>query len=105
MFGYHGLIPKLLWPSPGERTMIQSHGITQVELFANIAGGAEIALALWTLLAPRSAWALAVAAMALFGLLLGVAIFNLLQVHVPPSLTATGPRAQDSSMATNVFCR
>jgi hypothetical protein len=28
-----------------------------------------------------------------------------LQVHVPPSLTSTGPRAQDSSMATNMFCR
>lgn len=42
MFGYHGLVPKLLWLSPGERTMIQSHGISLVELFANIAGGRGI---------------------------------------------------------------
>jgi len=34
IFGYHGLVPKLLWSSPGERTLIQSHGIYQVELVA-----------------------------------------------------------------------
>jgi hypothetical protein len=93
MFGYHGLIPKLLWLSPGELTMIQSHGITQVELFANIAGVAEIALALWILLAPRSGWPLAVATTALFGLLLDVAIFNpsmLKDAFNPVSLNMAG---------------
>lgn len=93
MFGYHGLIPKLLWLSPGERRMIQSHGITQVELFANMAGVAEIALALWILLAPRSARPLAIAAMALVGLLLDVAIFNpsmLKDAFNPVSLNVAG---------------
>lgn len=76
MFGYHGLVPKLLWLSPGERTMIEAHGIHQVELFAYSAGAAEIGLALWLLLARRSAWPLIVASMALLGLLLDVVIFN-----------------------------
>ncbi|WP_404822085.1 hypothetical protein [Pseudomonas khavaziana] len=35
MFAYHGLVPKLLWLSQGERAMIQAHGIEQVQLFAN----------------------------------------------------------------------
>ncbi|MBP5077723.1 DoxX-like family protein [Pseudomonas chlororaphis] len=93
MFGYHGLIPKLLWLSPGEQTMILSHGITQVERFANIAGVAEMALALWILLAPRSAWPLAVTATALSGLLLDVAIFNpsmLKDAFNPVSLNVAG---------------
>ncbi|WP_219097312.1 DoxX-like family protein [Pseudomonas sp. UMAB-40] len=76
MFAYHGLVPKLLWLSPGERTMIQAHGIHQVELFAYAAGVAEIALALWLLLASRIAWPLIIASAALAGLLLDVAIFN-----------------------------
>jgi hypothetical protein len=93
MFGYHGLVPKLLWLSPGERTMIQSHGISQVELFANIAGAGEIVLALWLLLAPRSSWPLTVAATALLGLLLDVAIFNpsmLRDAFNPVSLNVAG---------------
>ncbi|MGL6245865.1 DoxX-like family protein [Pseudomonas sp.] len=76
MFAYHGLVPKLLWLSTGERTMIQAHGIDQVELFAYAAGVVEIALALWLLLASRIAWPLIVASTALAGLLLDVAIFN-----------------------------
>ncbi|MFJ7284599.1 DoxX-like family protein [Pseudomonas sp. NPDC099000] len=76
MFGYHGLVPKLLWLSPGERTMIQAHGIDLVELFAYATGVAEIALALWILLAPRITWPLITASTALAGLLLDVAIFN-----------------------------
>lgn len=93
MFGYHGLVPKLLWLSPGERTMIQSHGINQVELFANMAGACEIALALWLLLAPRSFWPLAVAALVLISLLLDVAIFNpsmLRDAFNPVSLNVAG---------------
>ncbi|WP_372871507.1 hypothetical protein [Pseudomonas fluorescens] len=38
MFAYHGLVPKLLWLSQGERAMIQAHGIEQVQLFATLAG-------------------------------------------------------------------
>jgi hypothetical protein len=67
MFAYHGLVPKLLWLSAGERTMIQAHGISQVELFANLAGVGEIALAFWIVLAPRSAWPIGIAAAALAG--------------------------------------
>lgn len=93
MFGYHGLVPKLLWLSPGERTMIQAHGIDQVELFATLAGVGEIALALWIVLAPRSAWPLGVAAAALLGLLLDVAMINpsmLKDAFNPVSLNVAG---------------
>lgn len=38
MFAYHGLVPKLLWLSQGERAMIKAHGIEQVQLFATLAG-------------------------------------------------------------------
>ena len=93
MFGYHGLVPKLLWLSPGERTMIQAHGIDQVELFATLAGIGEIALALWIVLAPRSSWPLGVAAAALLGLLLDVAMINpsmLKDAFNPVSLNVAG---------------
>jgi uncharacterized membrane protein YphA (DoxX/SURF4 family) len=93
MFAYHGLVPKLLWLSAGERTMIQAHGISQVELFANLAGVGEIALALWLLFAPRSAWPIAIAATALTGLLLDVAIVNpsmLREAFNPVSLNVAG---------------
>lgn len=73
--------------------MIQSHGISQVELFANIAGAGKIVLALWLLLAPRSSWPLAVATTALLGLLLDVAIFNpsmLKDAFNPVSLNVAG---------------
>lgn len=42
MFAYHGLVPKLLWLSQGERAMIQAHGIEQVQLFATLAGVGEM---------------------------------------------------------------
>lgn len=93
MFAYHGLVPKLLWLSAGERLMIQSHGIDQVELFANMAGVGEIALGLWILLAPRSVWPLGIAATALLGLLLDVAIINpsmLKEAFNPVSLNVAG---------------
>lgn len=76
MFAYHGLVPKLLWLSQGERAMIQAHGIEQVQLFATLAGVGEIALAIWILLLPRSIWPLVVAATALAGLLVDVAVFS-----------------------------
>ncbi|KAA0968771.1 DoxX-like family protein [Pseudomonas sp. ANT_H12B] len=93
MFAYHGLVPKLLWLSQGERTMIQAHGIQQVELFAYAAGVAEIGLALWLLLARRTAWPLIVASSALTGLLLDVAIFNpamLREAFNPVTLNVAG---------------
>jgi len=93
MFAYHGLVPKLLWLSQGERTMIQAHGINQVELFANLAGVGEIALAMWIVLASRSAWPIGIAAAALTGLLLDVAIVNpamLREAFNPVSLNVAG---------------
>ena len=93
MFAYHGLVPKLLWLSQGERAMIQAHGIEQVQLFATLAGVGEIALAIWILLWPRSVWPLVVAATALAGLLVDVAVFSpsILRVAFNPvSLNVAG---------------
>ena len=93
MFAYHGLVPKLLWLSQGERAMIQAHGIEQVQLFATLAGAGEMVLALWILLSPRSAWPVAVAAIALAGLLVDVAVFSpemLREAFNPVSLNVAG---------------
>ena len=93
MFAYHGLVPKLLWLSQGERAMIQAHGIEQVQLFATLAGVGEIALARWILLSPRSVWPLVVAATALAGLLVDVAVFSpsiLREAFNPVSLNVAG---------------
>lgn len=93
MFAYHGLVPKLLWLSQGERAMIQAHGIEQVQLFATLAGVGEIALAIWILLSPRSIWPLVVAATALAGLLVDVAVFSpsiLREAFNPVSLNVAG---------------
>jgi len=93
MFAYHGLVPKLLWLSQGERTMMQAHGIEQVQVFATLAGVGEIVLALWLVLSPRSAWPIAVAATALVGLLVDVAVFSpamLREAFNPVSLNVAG---------------
>ena len=93
IFGYHGLVPKLLWLSPGERAMIEAHGIRQVEALAMVAGVFEVMLALWMLIAWRSAWPLAVAALLLVGLLLDVAVFSpslLVAAFNPVSLNVAG---------------
>lgn len=93
VFAYHGLVPKLLWLSADERSMMQAHGIEQVQLFATLAGVAEIALALWIVLSPRSAWPLAVAATALTGLLVDVAVVSpamLSAAFNPVSLNVAG---------------
>ncbi|SDS81348.1 DoxX-like family protein [Pseudomonas cedrina] len=93
VFAYHGLVPKLLWLSADERSMMQAHGIEQVQLFATLAGVAEIALALWIVLSPRSAWPIAVAAMALTGLLVDVAVVSPAMLRAafnPVSLNVAG---------------
>ncbi|NWA43447.1 DoxX-like family protein [Pseudomonas reactans] len=93
MFAYHGLVPKLLWLSQGERVMIEAHGIEQVQLFATLAGIGEIVLALWIVLSPRSVWPVAVAAAALSGLLVDVAIVSpamLREAFNPVSLNVAG---------------
>ncbi|WP_312933238.1 DoxX-like family protein [Pseudomonas sp.] len=93
MFAYHGLVPKLLWLSAGEQAMIRAHGIEQVQLFAILAGIGEIALALCILLAPRHRWPIAVAATALLGLLVDVALVSpglLKEAFNPVSLNVAG---------------
>ncbi|MBD1550738.1 DoxX-like family protein [Pseudomonas typographi] len=93
MFGFHGLVPKLLWLSQGEQAMLRAHGIEQIALFAHLAGAAEIAFALWLLLARRSGLPLIIAATALLGLLVDVAFFSpsmLKEAFNPVTLNVAG---------------
>lgn len=93
MFAYHGLVPKLLWLSDGERAMIQAHGLDNVQLIASLGGIAEIALALWLLLAPHSRWPVLLAGLALVGLLIDVAVMSpwlLKEAFNPVTLNVAG---------------
>lgn len=76
VFLYHGLVPKLLFLSPDEVRMIEAHGWPlSTQRIADVAGAAEIVLALAILLLRRSRWPLWLAAAALLGLLVDVALF------------------------------
>ncbi|MFJ3052555.1 DoxX-like family protein [Pseudomonas nitroreducens] len=76
VFLYHGLVPKLLFLSPDEVRMIEAHGWPlSTQRIAEVAGAAEIVLALAILLLRRSRWPLWLAAAALVGLLVDVALF------------------------------
>ncbi|MCJ1879928.1 MULTISPECIES: DoxX-like family protein [Pseudomonas] len=76
VFLYHGLVPKLLFLSPDEVRMIEAHGWPlSTQRIAEVAGAAEIVLALAILLLRRSRWPLWLAAAALLGLLVDVALF------------------------------
>lgn len=76
LFIYHGLVPKLLFLSPDEVRMIEAHGWPlSTQRIAEVAGAAEIVLGLAILLLRRSDWPLWLAAMALLGLLVDVALF------------------------------
>ncbi|MBG6291262.1 DoxX-like family protein [Pseudomonas nitroreducens] len=76
VFLYHGLVPKLLFLSPDEVRMIEAHGwLLSTQRIAEVAGAAEIVLALAILLLRRSRWPLWLAAAALLGLLVDVALF------------------------------
>lgn len=93
IFIYHGLVPKLLWLSPGELQMIQAHGIEQVALVARLSGVAEIVLGLWLLLDRRRSLALWISAFALLALLVDVAVMTpglLLQAFNPVSVNGAG---------------
>lgn len=76
VFLYHGLVPKLLFLSPDEVRMIEAHDwpLSTVRV-AQVAGVAEIVLALCILLLRRSRWPLLLAAFSLLALLLDVALF------------------------------
>ena len=85
VFIWHGLVPKILWLSPDELTMIQAHGLPAPEWVARIAGLAEIILGL-LLLWRRQRWPLLLAGVLLIGLLLDVALLSphlLLQAFNP----------------------
>ncbi|QRY81818.1 DoxX family protein [Pseudomonas sp. PDNC002] len=76
VFLYHGLVPKLLFLSPDEVRMIEAHGWPlSTQRIAEVAGATEIVLALAILLLRRSRWPLWLAAAALVGLLVDVALF------------------------------
>lgn len=87
VFIWHGLVPKILWLSPDELAMIQTHGLPAPEWVARIAGLAEIILGL-LLLWRHWRWPLLLAGVLLIGLLLDVALFSphlLLQAFNPLS--------------------
>lgn len=76
VFLYHGLVPKLLFLSPDEVRMIEAHDWPlSTQRIAEVAGAAEIVLALAILLLRRSRWPLWLAVIALVGLLADVALF------------------------------
>lgn len=93
VFLWHGLVPKILWLSPDEVAMIGAHGLPGHALFApevvaRLGGIAEVLLGLALLTIRRQRWPLLVAAAALLGLLLDVALLSphlLLQAFNPLS--------------------
>ncbi|WP_020408463.1 DoxX-like family protein [Hahella ganghwensis] len=77
VFFYHGLVPKILFLSPVEVSMIDAHGINlPAEVVATVGGGMEIGLALLILWFRYSRWPLIIALAALVMLLLDVMIFS-----------------------------
>ncbi|NQD95216.1 DoxX family protein [Pseudomonas sp. CrR25] len=93
VFLWHGLVPKILWLSPDEVTMIQAHGfpvhgLLAPELLAPLAGGAEVLLALLLVCWRKRRWPLLLAGLALGALLVDVAWFSphlLIQAFNPVS--------------------
>lgn len=89
IFFYHGLVPKILWLSPGEASMIAAHGFESIDRVAKLAGIAEIVLAALLLIVRNRPWPLYVAALALAGLLIDVAVTEpllLVQAFNPVSI-------------------
>ena len=87
VFIWHGLVPKILWLSPGELAMIQAHGLPAPEWVARMAGAAEILLGALLLMRNRR-WPVLLAAALLIALLLDVALMSphlLLQAFNPLS--------------------
>lgn len=93
MFFYHGLVPKLLTLSVGERLMITAHGFQNPEQIARLSGLAEIAMAVWLLSPWYRRGSLVIAATALAGLLADVAMITphlLAEAFNPVSLNLAG---------------
>jgi hypothetical protein len=93
MFAYHGLVPKLIVLSPGERMLLQAHGLERAAWLSQAAGVAELMLAALLLLVPRLIWPLPLAAFILFGLLVDVAVMQpsmLIDAFNPVTLNVAG---------------
>lgn len=93
MFAYHGLVPKLIALSPGERLLLQAHGLENAPWLSQMAGVAELILAALLLLAPRRNWLLPLTAAVLLGLLVDVAVAQpsmLIDAFNPVTLNVAG---------------
>ncbi len=76
VFFYHGLVPKILFLSPVELDMIQSHGLNVSAEWVAVAGGVlEISLALLLLFLRHRVWPVWIAMIMLVLLLVDVTIF------------------------------
>lgn len=75
LFFYHGLFPKILWLSPLETHLVELHGIdASIFPLSQVAGFAEIAIAVSILVFRKSLLTVYAAALALILLLIDVAI-------------------------------
>jgi hypothetical protein len=93
MFAYHGLVPKLMALSPGERLLLQAHGLENAPWLPQMAGVAELLLAALLLFAPRLTWLLPLTAVVLLGLLVDVAVAQpsmLIDAFNPVTLNVAG---------------
>ncbi|MBN6715901.1 DoxX-like family protein [Pseudomonas capsici] len=93
MFFYHGLVPKILWLSPGELEMIQAHGFADASRVAWLSGAAEIGLAICLISGYFKRTSLMLSAVVLAGLLIDVALVSphfLAQAFNPVSLNGAG---------------
>lgn len=93
MFFYHGLVPKILWLSPGELEMIQAHGFADASRVAWLSGAAEIGLAICLISGYFKRASLMLSAVVLAGLLIDVALVSphfLVQAFNPVSLNGAG---------------
>ncbi|WP_397453224.1 DoxX-like family protein [Pseudomonas sp. NA-150] len=93
MFAYHGLVPKLIALSPGERVLLQAHGLERFEWLSQAAGVAELVLAAMLLFVPRLSWPLPLTALILLGLLMDVAVMQpsmLIDAFNPVTLNVAG---------------
>lgn len=93
MFAYHGLVPKIIAISPGEQVLLKAHGLEQAMWLSQVAGMAELVLAVAIGVWAHRGWPLALAAAVLVGLLVDVAVVQpsmLVDAFNPVSLNVAG---------------
>lgn len=89
VFAWHGLVPKILFLSPGEVQMIQAHGLAEPRWLAMGFGVLEVGIALWLISGIARRASLLLCAAMLLGLLVDVAVVLpglLVQAFNPVSL-------------------